>query len=83
MPLLNPSHKRNKMSNYLQKAKHPKTGKEEMAEFLDLFWVRFSPALVWRNEAIKWGKKWCENPTVVYEWSWWSLRFTDIYSKCR
>lgn len=54
-------------------------------------WVRFAPAAVWyqsANERLDWyiEKNYygCneENATIVFEWSWWSLRFTDVYPDC-
>ncbi|KKN06986.1 hypothetical protein LCGC14_1071760 [marine sediment metagenome] len=55
--------------------------------FLMFFWIRFAPALVWWVESVERGNRliergWCSSYEVVYEWSWWSLRFTNIYPDC-
>ncbi|HEA46432.1 MAG TPA: hypothetical protein ENH99_01485 [Candidatus Pacearchaeota archaeon] len=56
--------------------------------FVLMVWIRLSPIIPWRQEAIEWGdsmieRGWCQNYEVKYVWSWWSLRFTNVYPECQ
>ena len=52
---------------------------------LSAMWIRFAPMFVWRDQAIEWADRHCTNQEyrLDYNWSWWSLRFTSVNSKCR
>ena len=51
-------------------------------------WIRFAPAVFWYLEARGRGEYLiiryteCEDYKIVFNWSWLSLRFTDIYPSC-
>lgn len=55
--------------------------------FILMVWIRLAPAIKWTlesinriNSGIKEGYyKECQ---IQYNWSWWSLRFTNVYPKC-
>ena len=59
--------------------------------FLIFVWIRVGPAIAWTLQTTErmnhyatngyWG---CteENAHIVYDWSWWSLRFTDVRFDC-
>ena len=60
-----------------------------IAIILTALWVRLAPAAVWLTKAhtrgqedILYRPEWCKDYKIVYEWSWWSLRFTSIYPVC-
>ena len=58
--------------------------------FLMFAWIRLSPAIAWTLEANSRvdrliEKEWIsdkEECSIVYNWSWWSLRFTSVYLDC-
>jgi len=65
------------MSNYSQKAKHPETGKWEIADYLDDYYgkhqygVKFSDGQVFPEEEIKeWTSDWGNTPLPPKK-SWW------------
>ena len=46
-------------------------------------WIHISPQFVFLKRAINSGNEYCvKGFTLNYEWSWWSLRFYDIYARC-
>ena len=55
-----------------------------------LVWIRLSPVIPWTieaNEMIEYyhEREWIEEGRtchIVYDWSWWSLRFTSVYPLC-
>ena len=49
---------------------------------LIFLWIRFSPVIPWTIDAVNWAKRWECEYEIKYEWSWWSLRFTDVYAEC-
>jgi hypothetical protein len=55
---------------------------------LALAWVRLSPSIAWTMEGHALMERYqerfgeCYEYEIVYEWSWWSLRFTSVYPKC-
>ena len=55
--------------------------------YLGIAWARFSPAIPWTIDAKYWGDRsvangWCSEYRIIYEWSWWSFRFTDVHPVC-
>ena len=59
--------------------------------FLVFFWIRLSPLIPWTlemSERLDWYVEnqyyGCNEETarIIYEWSWWSLRFTDVSFDC-
>lgn len=59
-----------------------------IALVLVFVWIRLAPAIVWTYESIEQGehwveKGWCDDFSIEREWSWWSLRFTSVYPKCK
>ena len=56
---------------------------------LAFVWIRLSPAIVWTIDSheriAKYQERWseCYEYDIVYEWSWWSLRFVSVYPVCK
>jgi hypothetical protein len=45
-------------------------------------WIHISPQAVFFSRAVDYGNERCADFTLHFEWSWWSLRFHNIYPKC-